>query len=42
MLCINCFSNNRNCRYYEKKVSTVMVNNVTYINKRVFVSVPRQ
>jgi len=35
MLCINCFLNNRNCRYYEKKVQTVMVNNTANINTRV-------
>jgi len=32
--------NNRNGRYYEKKVQTVMVNSATNINKRMFVPVP--
>ena len=35
MLCINCYLNNRNCRYYQKKVQTVMVNNTANINTRV-------
>jgi hypothetical protein len=42
MLCINCFLNNRNCRYYEKKVYTLMVNHATYINKRMVLPVPSQ
>ena len=42
MLCMNCFLNKRNCRYYEKKVQNIMVNNATNINKRVFVPVPSQ
>jgi len=36
------FLNKRNCRYNEKKVLTVMINNATNINKIVFVPVPRQ
>jgi hypothetical protein len=42
MLCMSCYLNKRNCRYYEKKVQKIMVNNATNINKRVFVSVPSQ
>jgi hypothetical protein len=42
MLCINVFLNNRNCRYYEKKVLTLMVNHATYINEKTFLPITRQ